>query len=71
MSEAWKYGVRNKHVMTFCMRFMEYLRNPELTPEEAIVELITDLEREDRSFPPESWHVVLKNLKVMIEDGLS
>jgi hypothetical protein len=67
MSEAWKYGVRNKQLVTFCMIFEEQLRVDELSPEQCIIELVTQLEE---SFPPESWHVVLKQLQFLLSARL-
>jgi hypothetical protein len=68
MSEAWNYGVRNKHVVTFCQNFEDQLAVEPLTTKQAIIELIDQLEE---GFPPESWHIVLTNLRFMLSENPS
>ena len=65
MSEAWNYGVRNKHIVMFCELF-EYntLVLDRASARDAIVTLITELE----DYPPESWHLFLKLLRWQLEE---
>jgi hypothetical protein len=65
MSEAWKYGVRNKHVVMFCDLFEEnVLILDRASAREAIITLVNDLQ----DYPPESWHVFLKLLRWQLEN---
>jgi hypothetical protein len=61
MSEAWQYGVQKKNVATFCWSIDEQLRRCGFSPEQFMIELVTQLEEEN--FSPESWHLILKQLR--------